>query len=312
MRSPYFIEGPACVNFSGGRTSGKMLYEILRAHGGKLPADVVVAFENTGEESEATYVFVDRVGRQWNVPVVWLEYEDTFNVEEYRKKDGTLSERRLRGGIVPRVVTFETASRKGEPFDKMIRYFAEYRRVVKGEPPVLPNAAQRMCTSYLKVKTCRNYMWSLGYKEYEAVTGIRRDEPRRYAKMMAANEKRSDGFEYGCPLYEAGVVKLDVNLFWKQQPFDLELDPESNEGNCRYCILKKQDKLVTIMRKDLAANEGIPTEPIMRMINRESNTGQTFRKPNLPNYSELLYLAISGVEVEDDGEPVIDCICGEP
>lgn len=313
MPSPYRIVGPACINFSGGRTSGKMLYEILNEHDGQLPPDVYVCFENTGEESEPTYKFILQCSHYWNVPVIWLEYEDTFNVEDYRKKDGTLSERRLRGLSVPKVVTYETAARKGEPFDKMLRYFAEYRRVVKGLPPVLPNAAQRMCTSYLKIKTNRNYMWSLGYDDFEAITGIRRDEPRRYARMMKANESRSDGFEYNLPLYIAGVVKSDVNQFWREQPFDLELDAESHEGNCRYCILKKDSKLIQIMRKDIAANDGAPTEAIWRMVDREAATGQTFRKPYLPNYSALLQIALSGGEVRnDDDEPVIDCICGEP
>ena len=50
----YKIEGPACISFSGGRTSAYMLYKILQAWSGKLPDDVVVCFANTGKEMEET------------------------------------------------------------------------------------------------------------------------------------------------------------------------------------------------------------------------------------------------------------------
>ena len=46
--NPYKIEGPALISFSGGRTSGFMLYHILQAHGGTLPEDYFVVFANTG------------------------------------------------------------------------------------------------------------------------------------------------------------------------------------------------------------------------------------------------------------------------
>lgn len=49
-RDPFFIKGPAVISFSGGRTSGYMLWRILQAHDGKLPDDVYVMFANTGLE----------------------------------------------------------------------------------------------------------------------------------------------------------------------------------------------------------------------------------------------------------------------
>lgn len=72
--SPFFIQGPAVISFSGGRSSAYMLWLILQAHGGVLPDDVVVAFDNTGREMEATLAFVARCGSEWQVPIVWLEF----------------------------------------------------------------------------------------------------------------------------------------------------------------------------------------------------------------------------------------------
>lgn len=74
MSDPFRITGPAIISFSGGRTSGYMLWRILQAHGGTLPEDVIVTFANTGKEREETLRFVHDCGTHWNVPIVWLEY----------------------------------------------------------------------------------------------------------------------------------------------------------------------------------------------------------------------------------------------
>ena len=75
---PFRITGPALISFSGGPTSGYLLWRVLQAHGGTLPDDVVVAFANTGEESEITLEFVRDCGDRWDVPIVWLEFRHGF------------------------------------------------------------------------------------------------------------------------------------------------------------------------------------------------------------------------------------------
>ena len=65
MQSVYKIQGPAIISFSGGRTSGYMLYHILEAYDGKLPDDVVVAFANTGKERSETLDFVNDCSGYW-------------------------------------------------------------------------------------------------------------------------------------------------------------------------------------------------------------------------------------------------------
>ena len=57
MNNPFLFDGPGVISFSGGRTSGMMLWMTIQAYGGTLPADVVVCFANTGKEEEATLEF---------------------------------------------------------------------------------------------------------------------------------------------------------------------------------------------------------------------------------------------------------------
>ena len=102
--NPYKIEGPALISFSGGRTSGFMVWNIIQAHGGTLPEDVYVTFANTGKEAPETLDFVHEIGQKWGVKIHWLELYFGEERPVYRTKE----------------VTYETASRNGEPFEALI------------------------------------------------------------------------------------------------------------------------------------------------------------------------------------------------
>lgn len=210
------------ISFSGGRTSGYMLYKILQANDG-LPRNAVVSFQNTGREMPETLDFVQQVSERWNVPIVWLEYDITDKGKNYFK-----------------VVNHNSASRDGEPFDKLIN---KYRR--------LPNARFRFCTGVLKIQTGQKYLRSLGWKTWKHAVGIRADEPRRLIK-------KSDGkIDLFYPLGEAGKTKHDVEAFWATQPFDLNLpifNGKTMKGNCDFCFLKSEATLAMMAREhpDLA------------------------------------------------------------
>jgi|GEM_PF-748990 len=75
--NPYKIPTPALISFSGGRTSAFMLWSILNAYDGKLPDGVVVAFANTGKELPETLDFVQQCQTRWNVPITWVEWDET-------------------------------------------------------------------------------------------------------------------------------------------------------------------------------------------------------------------------------------------
>ena len=109
---------------------------MLDACGGRLPPNVRAVFANTGKEHEKTLLFVREMERRWHVPIAWVEYV-------YRKE--------ARGGMSDpkntfRVVDYETASRRSEPFEILIRAHR-----------MLPNAHKRMCTADLKVETAARF-----------------------------------------------------------------------------------------------------------------------------------------------------------
>ena len=155
--NPFLITDQTCISFSGGRTSAYMLYRVLEAHDMSLPEDAVVCFANTGKEDEATLQFVKDCQDKWGVPITWLEYQ----IEDPGYK----------------VVTFETASRNGEPFEGLIK-----------KKNYLPNPVTRFCTIEMKIRPMGKYLVDIGMAETKSegenmsMIGIRADEPRQIGR----------------------------------------------------------------------------------------------------------------------------------
>jgi 3'-phosphoadenosine 5'-phosphosulfate sulfotransferase (PAPS reductase)/FAD synthetase len=218
ITSPYALpEGNVLISLSGGRTSGYMLHKILEANG-SLPDQCKVVFANTGREMPETLDFVQEIGTRWNVPIIWLEYT------------------RPEGKVSFEIVNHNSASRNGEPFERLI-----------AAKKYLPNVVQRFCTSELKVLTIKRYLVSVGWKQWKSTIGIRADESRRI------NRKESkERWTYWYPLYDANVNKEMVGDFWKSQPFDLRLyGPRgvTPKGNCDGCFLKSEATLAMMWRE---------------------------------------------------------------
>ena len=284
MSDPFRIEGPACVSFSGGRTSAYMLWRIIQSHGGKLPADVKVCFANTGKEMQATLDFVDECGMRWGVPITWLEY---------RWLDGkhTFSE-----------VNWHKASRNGEPFEDIIKH----RRM-------LPNPRVRFCTVELKVRTMHRYLRSIGWTEWDSIVGIRADEPRRVAKL--GNQDYGSHEQRFAPLAVAGISSADVGDFWKSQGWDLRL-PNMNgktmHGNCDLCFLKGGKQLLSLIREDpKRATWWMKQETYSADNFVERTNGWSFRfRLDLPSYGDMQKIATDQHSLfSPDDEAIQDCMC---
>ena len=268
---PFKIEGPALISFSGGRTSGYMLWRILQAHGGTLPSDVHVTFANTGKEMQQTLDFVKRCAERWRVDVVWLEY---YSHDEPSQRWRRVSQPSTIGPII-------SPSRNGEPFAALIR-----------RKQYLPNPVARICTVNLKLKPMEGYAVSLGWDDYLNVVGLRADEPSRVARMRGS---------HAVPLAVAGVTKPDVMAFWAQQDFDLALAP--GQGNCDLCFLTSAATIQGIMRDVPGVADW--------WVEQEANRAATFRSDSPSYAEMAKAVREQRTFDFGTRDEIIDCFCGD-
>lgn len=282
MTNPYLITGPALISFSGGRTSGYMLWHIIHAHGGTLPDNVHVTFANTGREAPETLDFVQECADRWNVRIVWLELD-------YAEPHHT------------RIVSHNSASRDGEPFAALI-----------AKRGFLPNPVTRFCTTEMKIRRMKAYMLNTcGYEQWTNVIGLRADEMHRVEKRLAANASTKERWTNACPLAAADVTKREVKAFWDAQPFDLRLENingNTPDGNCDLCMLKGEVTIKSIMRrKPETATWWIGQEAIERPGKPD---GSRFRndRPSYAAMRDSVQRQGDLIDFLEDGGS-IDCFC---
>jgi len=258
-----------------------MLWRVLQSHDGSLPDDCVVMFANTGKEDEATLRFVRQCGERWGVPITWVEYRNDE-----------------RGYAI---VDFNSASRHGEPFEAIIR-----------KRQYLPNPVTRFCTTELKIRVMHKYLRTFGWREWEQLLGIRADEQRRVAKVRARPSPEVVAETMRVPLADAGVTIHDVDAFWSQQPFKLELPTYNGRtlaGNCDLCFLKGAGQIQSLIVERPARAIWWRDMEALALALASRPDGAVFRKDR-PSYAAMMRFA----ERQDDwvghDEP-ISCYCGE-
>jgi 3'-phosphoadenosine 5'-phosphosulfate sulfotransferase (PAPS reductase)/FAD synthetase len=282
MHDPFKLTGPTCLSFSGGSTSGYMLWRTLEANSREaIEQDLRVIFANTGCEHERTLEFVMECSARWNIPVDWVEYRDDD------------------AGYT--VVNFEKASRDGEPFDAIVH-----------KRNYLPNPITRFCTSELKIRAIHKRLRALGWDEWDQFIGIRADEPRRVSKIRARGISTETTRETMClPLADTGVSYRDVDEFWLRQPFRLELERFNGRtlaGNCVFCFLKPRAQIQSLMRA-----EPKYARPFMRIeaINLASKPSGGVFRTDRPTYAQMAAYACSQDDAFDGNEEAIACFCGD-
>jgi 3'-phosphoadenosine 5'-phosphosulfate sulfotransferase (PAPS reductase)/FAD synthetase len=221
--------------------------------------EYLVTFQNTGKEMPQTLEFVNECDKRWNLNMVWLEYRKPATFE---------------------VVTYETASRQGEPFNQLLEQ----------RPSSIPNQQFRYCTLEMKINTLKRYLKSIGIDNYTSFNGIRYDEPRRWAKINATD------LDVELPLVKWKTTKPDVLGWWKQQPFDLMVNEPY--GNCDGCFLKGKGKLSIIAKEK--------PELFDWWIKHETESGNTFKKEI--SYQQIKDKAQSQLGLWDD-DPSFECFC---
>lgn len=283
-RDPFKIDGPTCLQLSGGRTSAYMLWRTIQSNGG-IPAELLVCFENTGKEDPLTLKFIDDIERHWAVPINWLEY----------RADGFA------------VVDYATASRDGEPFEAIIR-----------KRNYLPNPVTRFCTVELKIRTAHRFLKSLGWYEFadgwDQWVGIRADEQRRVAKIRARPSPETVKETMCMPLADAGVTLADVHAFWESQPFGLELTTDARGrttgGNCDLCFLKPAGQVLSLVAEKPERAVWWARMEALALASKPS--GAKFRSDR-PSYAAMRNQAINQSDAfgYDPDEEAIACFCGD-
>jgi hypothetical protein len=267
------------VSVSGGKTSGKMAHDLWTGAKYRDQYEMVFTFANTGEENDATLELVRKMEQAWGMPVVWLE---SVPYHGSRKASGH------------RIVTFETASRKGQPFEDMIRKYG------------IPNKAYPHCTRELKLNPIKSYLSSIGWEpgSYVSAVGIRADEPKR---IRADREKAHIVY----PLFHwFPTTKPEINDWWEEQPFNLEI--KEHQGNCKWCWKKSLRKhaLIAFENPEFFEFPARMEEMYGLAGHNEDGTKRVFFRGNLSTKALLQIVGAGPVHPRYD-DPDLDSGCSE-
>jgi len=176
--------------------------------------EIVNVMANTGEEHADTLRFADAGDRHFGLNLVWVEAVVHPG----------------RTACTHRVVSYETASRKGEPFEAVVAKYG------------LPNQTYKHCTRELKLNPINSYAESIGWEKgsYTTAIGLRTDELRRVSK-------NADTGNLIYPLIDMFPTdKEDVLTYFEAFPWDLRI--EEFDGNCKTCFKKSDAKLLAVYR----------------------------------------------------------------
>jgi len=245
------------TNTSGGKSSMAQAIIIKQRYGHKF--NQVCIFANTGMENEETLEFLDKCDREYNLNIIWLEAV----VHEHGK------------GNTFRITNFKDAYRIRQYKDPIHPFHAHVKK--NG----IPNATYPQCSDRLKEQVIESYKKANGLRGVRQALGFRIDESNRAMSRTVKNALESIGVSteifrttechdsrmkmvsdcdtvklelikrYSLKLKKYNLVfpmidwfpmdKEDVNDFWEEQSFNLEL--EAHMGNCATCWKKSDKKL---------------------------------------------------------------------
>ena len=205
---------PHVVKFSGGRSSGMLLFTLLE--NGILAAERgdVIIFNNTSAEHPITYLFVRdcaKAAERYGIPFFWVEYqtyEDARNGEWTRLDSYRLVNHRPVSSENPQGFHW-----RGEVFEELVSWSG-----------YLPNQFRRICTRNMKLDTTRAFLtdW-LASKERIPRLGHYGNLPRVGGECLYQRHERNRG----------GVPK---DIFLRKREFALNRPHVRPEQSYReYC-----------------------------------------------------------------------------
>jgi len=228
------------ISFSGGRTSGYMLWWLWNKWEDRDNWDKVVVFANTGLESSETLLFVHRCSLNWNIPIVWVEARHLDDNGQMFTKKGW--------GVKHQVVNFFKASKnpfKGIQIQNPKYWKSEWTWTPYEEMVSvlgIPSTNAPFCSDQLKKKAINSYLRSIKWRGFYKAIGIRTDELDR------VNEKYKSLRIYYPLAFEHPMSKEEILKWWDEQEFNLNV--HQDDGNCNNCWKKDLLRLCRNVRRD--------------------------------------------------------------
>jgi len=242
---------------------------------------------NSGE-MPATLDFVRDCGAAWGVHINWLEY------------------RLISGEHAFEVVSHNSASRAGEPFEAVIKH--------RG---FLPNGRAIFCSGELKTRTIARFIRAeRGWTVWKQIIGLRADwaDAKRVDKIRLREPRDTELRGVTFPLHEHGITKADVLAFWADQPFDLRLKGPW-EGNCDGCFRKRKTAIARMFLDHPHRMEWWPEMESERAGLTKTAQGAVFRDDWKGGYAGVRDLEFDqgrlDLDADDDGMDAFnDCGTG--
>lgn len=200
------------ISFSAGESSAYMTKRLIEEYSDRY--NIIVVMANTGKEKEQSLEFAKMCDENFKFNTVWVEA--VVNME-------------YRMGTTYAITSFYDANRNGDVFEDVIKKYG------------IPNINAPHCSRELKGQPIKKYIQSVFGNDYKIAIGIRADEIDRI-------DEKAKKHKIIYPLIEWDITKRDINVFWKQQSFRLNL--KGYEGNCNKCWKKSLRKLMTIEKTD--------------------------------------------------------------
>ena len=140
---------PHVVKFSGGRSSGMLLFSLAKSKVLKPERGDVVVFNNTSAEHPETYKFAKKckevIEGEYGIPFIWVEFqtfEDAKNGEWVRAPSYRMVKPVPKSEDEP-----DGYQWRGEAFEEMLSWAG-----------FVPNQFRRTCTKNLKLQTTRAFL----------------------------------------------------------------------------------------------------------------------------------------------------------
>lgn len=263
------------VNFSGGRTSARFCHHMKEKYGDK----VVFVYMDTGAEHPKTYDFIRKVNKEFDLNLVciradindtlgvgndyeMLNIEDLkFDLEVWEKLVAKYGTPYSPGGA------FCTDRMKASPYKKYcadvygVGNYETWIGIRADEPKRLfgkgYNALLNKC-GYTVEERIELYRDLEDVEldeiqdelEFFLLDSVKESEKRHmyHVRKAASKIAKAKKANYRYMAEELDDDELDVLDFWKEQPFDLEI--EKHKGNCVFCIKKTVGKVALAARDE--------------------------------------------------------------